>query len=51
MHAQKKDPESNAEDWEKEIDLSYVEDEDLRAQVLDMVRQHSGLWDSVLGTI
>ena len=35
---QDKDPKSNANDWEKEVDLSHVEDERLRVQVLEMLR-------------
>ena len=41
VRAQGKDPKSNAEDWEKEIDSSYVEDDNLRSQALEMLRQHS----------
>ena len=35
---QDKDPKSNANDWEKGVDLSHVDDERLRVQVLEMLR-------------
>ena len=48
---QDKDPKSNANEYEKEVDLSHVEDERLRVQVLEIVRQHSSLWSGSLGMI
>ena len=48
---QDKDPKSNANDWEKEVDLSHVTDDKLRVQVLDMLREHSSLWSGAFGTI
>ena len=48
---QDEEPWSNANDWEKEIDLSHVEDEGFRIQVLEMLRGHSSLWGGSLGMI
>ncbi|CDF34348.1 unnamed protein product [Chondrus crispus] len=38
-------------DWEKEIDLSYIDDDKIRGHVLEMLRKHSSLWSGALGTI
>ena len=46
-----KDPENPPTDWEEEIDLSYMEYDTLREQVLEMLRKHSSLRDGALGTI
>ena len=46
-----KDPENSPPDWEEEIDLSYIEDDRLHEQVLEMLRKQSSLWDGALGTI
>ena len=48
---QEKDPENPPKDWEKEIDLLYIEYDKLRGHVLEMLPQHSSLWSGALGTI
>ena len=48
---QEKAPENPPMDWEKEVDLSYIDDDKLRGHVLEMLRKHSSLWSGVLGTI
>ena len=48
---QDKDPRSNANDWENEVDLLHVEDERLCVQVLEMLCGHSSLWSGSLGMI
>ena len=48
---QEKDPENPPMDWEKEVDLSYIDDEKLRGHVLEMLRKHSSLSSGALGTI
>ena len=48
---QKKDPGNPPMDWEKEIDLSYIDDDKLRDHVLEMLRKHSSLWSGALGMI
>ena len=48
---QDKEPKSNANDWEKEVDLSHVDDEGLRVQILEMLRGHSSFWSGSLGVI
>ena len=40
---QKKDPENSPMEWEREIDLSYIDDDKLRRQVLEMLHKHSSL--------
>ena len=51
VRPQEKDPENPLTDWEKEIDLSYIDDDKLRGHVLEMLRKHSSLWGGALGTI
>ena len=48
---QKKDPENPPMDWEKEVDLSYIDDDKLRGHVLETLRKHSSLWSGALGMI
>lgn len=49
--ASEKDPRTSVEDWEKEMDLLYIEDDKLRARVLVILRKHSRLWSGALETI
>ena len=49
--ATNKDPKNSPENWEEEMDLSYIEDDKLRSRVLDMLRKHSSLWSGALGSI
>ena len=48
---EKKDPGNPPMDWEKEIDLSYIDDDKLQDHVLEMLPKHSSLWSGALGTI
>lgn len=44
------EPESPS-DWESEIDLAHIEDEELRTEVMTVLRKHSSMWDGSLCTI
>ena len=46
-----KDPKNSPDNWEEEMDLSYIEDFKFRSRVLDMLRKHSSLWSGALRTI
>ena len=48
VRPQEKDPANPSMDWEKEIDLSYIDDEMLRGHVLEMLRRHLSLWSGAL---
>ena len=37
--------------WKDEIDLSHIEDEELRSRVVAMLEKHSWMWDGSLGEI
>ena len=41
--ATNKNPKHSPENWEEEMDLSYIEDDKLCSRVLDMLRNHSSL--------
>ena len=47
----KKDTENPPKDWEKQIELLYIDDEKRLRHVLEMLRRHSSLWSGALGTI
>ena len=51
VRPQELDPENPPMEWEKEIDLSYIDDDKLCGHVLEMLRKHSSLWSGALGTI
>lgn len=38
-------------DWEEAVDLSHIEDPDLRTEILTMLRKHSSMWNGSLSTI
>ena len=45
------DPATLEKPWEDAIDLSHVEDAELRGQIIAMLRKHAKMWDGTLGTI
>ena len=37
--------------WKDELDLSHIDDEELRSRVIAILEKHSGMWDGSLGEI